>query len=187
VLDIPAIGRPSTYGLREQRIAPDLSLDYVTRRGRERLTFGLTYLIAAVVCAVALPAGHPFSPLAPAAALLFAVTLLFNLRVAATGWVACTQAAFVLLVFVLPLNLVTRRYGAALLTLPPSLRPRGIRQLTLQRGGRFRYDARTGPPAQTAPAPPTRGPTCVHSEASRSPARPTARGHCGRSRASGQS
>jgi diguanylate cyclase (GGDEF)-like protein len=106
VLDLPAIGRPATFGLREARLAPDLSLDYVTRRGRDRLALGLTYVVAAIIGAVALPIGHHFWAVAPAAALLFAVAMLFNLRVAPAGWVACTQAAFVLLAFTLPLNLV---------------------------------------------------------------------------------
>jgi diguanylate cyclase (GGDEF)-like protein len=106
VLDLPAIGRPSTFGLRKSLIAPDLSLDYVTKRGRERLAFGLSCVLAAIVCAAALPAGHQLSAVAPAAALLFAVAMLFNLRIAPTGWVACTQAAFVLLAFAVPLNLV---------------------------------------------------------------------------------
>lgn len=106
MLDTSAIGRPTTYGLREARVAPELSLDYVTKRGRERLAFGLTNVLAALICAAALPAGHPASAVAPAAALLFAVTMLFNLRPAPTGWIACTQAAFVLLAFTLPLNLV---------------------------------------------------------------------------------
>ena len=42
----------SAGGRCEARIAPDLPLDYVTRRGRQRLVFGLSYLVAACACAV---------------------------------------------------------------------------------------------------------------------------------------
>jgi hypothetical protein len=101
MIDLPAIGRPATFGFRETRFAQDLSLDSVTRRGRERLAFGLTYLVAAVACAAVLPAGHHVSVIAPAAAALFALTMVFSLRLAPTGWVACTQGAFVLLALTL--------------------------------------------------------------------------------------
>lgn len=78
-----------------------------TRRlWQSRLVFGLGFLAAAVACAVALPAGHGFAAAAPAAGILFVLSARLYLRATSTGWTGCQQAAFVLLAFSVPLNLV---------------------------------------------------------------------------------
>jgi diguanylate cyclase (GGDEF)-like protein len=87
-----------------------------------RLGLGLTYLSVAVLCAALLPQGHGFSIAAPAAAILFVVgdrTILWQ----STVFITCKQAAFVLLVFTVPFNLL------------PLLLP-ALMALGLPRGGR---------------------------------------------------
>ncbi len=71
----------------------------------DRIGLGLGYVLAAALAALMLPGGHGFSPLAPAAIVLLVLGGTIYLRQTG-GWVSCTQAAFVFLVFAAPLNLV---------------------------------------------------------------------------------
>lgn len=72
----------------------------------DRIGFGASFLVVAVVCAVLLPGGHGFSPVAPVALILFSLSTRFSLQRTATSWTSCEQAALVLVAFALPLNLL---------------------------------------------------------------------------------
>lgn len=94
--------RTSTVPAPAQNLTPPSSS---SRPSLERAIFGVSYLAAAVAGTVVLPTGHGFSEFAPAAAVLLAVSTRFYLR-QTWGWIGCQQAAFVLLMFTAPLNLV---------------------------------------------------------------------------------
>ncbi len=70
----------------------------------ERLVFGFAYLAAAFTCMFVLPKGHGFSVTAPVAVILAVVSERVSLQQRETV-VTCSQAALVLLVFAIPLNL----------------------------------------------------------------------------------
>jgi diguanylate cyclase (GGDEF)-like protein len=70
-----------------------------------RVVFGGGYLLAAAVCVLVLPTGHGFSVIAPAVVTLCLVGNRVRLW-QSKSWVTCVQAAFVLLVFAVPLNVV---------------------------------------------------------------------------------
>lgn len=87
---------------------PEYGAELRSAEGRQWIeysAFGISYLIAAAVCALVLPPGHPISLLAPAAAILLVVSSRFYVQLS-WGWIGCQQAAFVLLAFTLPLNFV---------------------------------------------------------------------------------
>lgn len=73
---------------------------------RERLLFGLSFLFGALMIAVYLPGGHPFSVVAPVGLVLLGLSMRFNVQRTATSWTSCEQGAFVLVAFALPLNLL---------------------------------------------------------------------------------
>ena len=72
----------------------------------ERLIFGGGFLLAAAACALLLPGGHGFSILAPLALILLALGMRFNVQRTGNSWTSCEQAAFVLVAFTVPLNLL---------------------------------------------------------------------------------
>lgn len=117
MINLVDLGRPATrfaaLPLVGELPAPDLR-----RRGLERVAFGLTQVASAIACALVLPAGHGLSAVAIAAALLFVAGTGFHLRLT-IGMVSCQQAAFVLLAFTVPLNLLP---AATLLLTLASLR-----------------------------------------------------------------
>lgn len=89
-----------------ERVEDTVQVPTAAEHLRISLYFGLPFIIVAVLCAWLLPAGHGVSvvPAAVAACLLTA-SMTFELEFR-SGWIACSQAAFVLLLFALPLNLV---------------------------------------------------------------------------------
>ncbi len=100
VIDLVQLGRPvaEPYG-------PLPGARELRRRGTERLLFGASYLLASFACLVLLPAGHRLSAMALVAAVLFVAASSHRLWLS-DAWVGFQQAAFVLLVFTLPLPLV---------------------------------------------------------------------------------
>ena len=85
-------GREDLVGPREQRRPA-------------RTLFALLYAAIALLCLLFVPSQRGFEPLGVVAVLLFVVACQFELTLS-SGWVGCQQAAFVLMLFTLPLNAV---------------------------------------------------------------------------------
>ncbi|HTW12480.1 MAG TPA: GGDEF domain-containing protein [Solirubrobacteraceae bacterium] len=69
------------------------------------ILFGFSYVIVAIACLIFLPEGHSFMVVGAAAIALFIASSNFELELR-VGWVGCQQAAFVLVLFTVPLNWV---------------------------------------------------------------------------------
>ena len=99
------------------RTTPELLL-------KERLIFGGGFLLTAGVCALLLPGGHGFSSLAPLALILLALSMRFNVQRSSNSWTSCEQAAFVMVAFTLPLNLLpAAMFACGLITQPRRPKP----------------------------------------------------------------
>jgi diguanylate cyclase (GGDEF)-like protein len=112
--------------VREYLLEPTTEADRTTPELllTERLIFGGGFLLTAVLCALLLPAGHGFSWLAPLALVLLALSMRFNVQRTGNSWTSCEQAAFVLVAFTLPLNLLPlAMFACGLITQPRRPRP----------------------------------------------------------------
>jgi diguanylate cyclase (GGDEF)-like protein len=121
VIDLVQLGRPVA-----EPYAPLPGARELRRRGTERVLFGTGYLLASFACLALLPAGHRFSAMALVAAGLFLAASSHRLWLS-NGWVGFQQAAFVLLVFTLPLPLVPlATLALTALTMRVELSPAGV-------------------------------------------------------------
>jgi diguanylate cyclase (GGDEF)-like protein len=100
---VAAVGTPDAY-LREGAEREDL-VGLREQRRPARTLFALLYAVIALLCMLFLPPQRGFEPLGVVAVLLFVVACQFELTLS-SGWVGCQQAAFMLMLFTLPLNAV---------------------------------------------------------------------------------